>query len=102
MFLKVSPWKRIMRFVRKEKLSPRLIGPYEVLERVRPLAYRLALPQELKKIYNVFHVSMLKRYRSDPSHMFLVEEIEVNPDLTFLAYEIKQLRNKWISLVKVL
>ncbi|KAJ9185061.1 hypothetical protein P3X46_004733, partial [Hevea brasiliensis] len=95
-FLKVSPWKRIMRFGRKGKLSPRFIGPYEVLERVGPLAYRLALPPELEKIHNVFHVSMLRRYRSDPSHVLPVEEIEVNPDLTYeeepikiLAYEVK-------------
>jgi len=108
-FLKVSPWKRIMRFGRKGKLSPRFIGPYEVLERVGPLAYRLALPPELEKIHNVFHVSMLRRYRSDPSHVLPVEEIEVNPDLTYeeepikiLAYEVKQLRNKQIPLVKVL
>ncbi len=55
-FLKVSPWKKIMRFGRKGKLSPRFIGPYEVLERVGLLAYRLALPLELEKIHNVFHV----------------------------------------------
>ncbi|KAJ9187030.1 hypothetical protein P3X46_002528 [Hevea brasiliensis] len=98
-----------MRFGRKGKLSPRFIGPYEVLERVGPLAYRLALPPELEKIHNVFHVSMLRRYRSDPSHVLPVEEIEVNPDLTYeeepieiLAYEVKQLRNKQIPLVKVL
>ncbi|KAJ9177062.1 hypothetical protein P3X46_012315 [Hevea brasiliensis] len=108
-FLKVSPWKRIMRFGRKGKLSPRFIGPYEVLERVGPLAYRLALPLELARIHSVFHVSMLRRYRSDPSHVLQVEEIEVNPDLSYeeepikiLAYEVKQLRNKQIHLVKVL
>ncbi len=108
-FLKVSPWKRIMRFGRKGKLSSRFIGPYKVLERVGPLAYRLTLPPELERIHNVFHVSMLKWYRSDPSHVLLVEEIEVNPDLTYeeepikiLAYEVKQLRNKQIPLVKVL
>ncbi len=74
-----------------------------------PLAYRLALPPELEKVHNVFHVSMLKRYRSDPSHVLPVEEIEVNLDLTYeekpleiLAYEGKQLQNKQIPLVKVL
>ncbi|KAJ9180857.1 hypothetical protein P3X46_009050, partial [Hevea brasiliensis] len=59
-FLKVSPWKRIMRFGRKGKLSPRFIGPYEVLERVGPFAYRLVLPLELARIHSVFHVSMLR------------------------------------------
>ncbi len=82
-FLKVFLSKKIMRFGRKGKLSPRFIGPYEVLERVGPLAYRLALPLELEKIHNVFHVSMLRRYQSDPSHVLLVKEIEVNPYLTY-------------------
>ncbi|KAL5837053.1 hypothetical protein ACOSQ3_014222 [Xanthoceras sorbifolium] len=60
-FMKVSPWKKVLRFGRKGKLSPRFIGPYEIIERVRPVAYRLALPPELEKIHNVFHVSMLRR-----------------------------------------
>ncbi|KAA3466739.1 Retrotransposon gag protein [Gossypium australe] len=61
-FLKVSPWKKILRFGRKGKLSPRFIGPYEIIERVGPVAYRLLLPSELEKIHNVFHVSVLRRY----------------------------------------
>ena len=68
-FLKVSPWKKVMRFEKKVKLSPRFIGPYEVMEKVGPVAYCLALPPELENIHNVFHVSMLRRYRSDPSHV---------------------------------
>ena len=74
-FLKVSPWKGIIRFGRQEKLSPRYIGPYEILERVGPLAYRLALPQELSQIHYVFHVFMLRKYKSDPSHV--VQESEI-------------------------
>ena len=69
-FLKVSPWKKILRFGRKGKLSPTFIGPYEILERVRPLAYRLALPQELAELHDAFHVSMLWRYHSDTSHIY--------------------------------
>ncbi|KAK4383069.1 hypothetical protein Sango_2810700 [Sesamum angolense] len=61
-FLKVSPWRGILRFGKQEKLSPRYIGPDEILERVGPLAYRLALPTELSQIHDVFHVSMLRRY----------------------------------------
>ena len=68
-FLKISPWKKVMRFGKNGKLSPRFIGPYEVIEKVGPVAYRLALPPELEKIHSVFHVSMLRRYRSDPSHV---------------------------------
>ena len=59
-FLKVSPWRKILRFGKKGKLSPRFIAPYEILERIGPVAYRLALPPELSKIHNVFHVSMLR------------------------------------------
>ncbi|KAG8501142.1 hypothetical protein CXB51_003224 [Gossypium anomalum] len=108
-FLKVSPWKKVLRFGRKGKLSPRFIGPYEVIEKVGPVAYRLALPPELEKIHDVFHVSMLRRYRSDPSHVVSLTEIELQPDMTYeeepikiLAREVKQLRNKNVALVKVL
>ena len=61
-FLKVSPWKKVMRFGKNVKLSPRFIGPYEVIKKVGLVAYRLALPPKLEKIHNVFHVSMLRRY----------------------------------------
>ena len=107
--LKVSPWKKVMRFGRNDKLSPRFIGPYEVIEKVGPVAYRLALPPDLEKIHDVFHVSMLRRYRLDPSHVVSSEIIELRPDLTYeeepveiLAHEVKELRNKKIPLVKVL
>ena len=109
MFLKVSPWKKVMRFGKKGKLSPRFIGSYEVIEKVGPVAYRLALPQELEKIHSVFHLSMLRRYRSDPSHVVSSETIELRPDLTYeeepveiLVREVKEFRNKKIPLVKVL
>ena len=82
-FLKVSPWKKVIRFGKKGKLSPRFIGPYEVIKKVGPVAYCLALPLELEKIHNVFHVSMLRRYRSDPSHVVSSETIELRPDLTY-------------------
>ncbi|KAK5795377.1 hypothetical protein PVK06_036639 [Gossypium arboreum] len=108
-FLKVSPWKKILRFGKKGKLSPRFIGPYRVLKRVGPVAYQLEFPPELDRIHDVFHVSMLKQYRSDPSHVVPVEEIEVRTDLTFeeepiqiLDREVKVLRRKSVSLVKVL
>ena len=72
-----------MRFGRNGKLSPRFIGSYEVIEKVGPVAYRLALPLELEKIHNVFHVSMLRRYRSEPSHVVSSEIIELRTDLTY-------------------
>ena len=109
MFLKVFPWKQILRFGRKGKLSPRFIGPYEILEILGPVAYRLALPLELAKLHDVFHVSMLRRYRSDTSHIIPVQDIQVQEDFTFdeepkaiLDHEIRQLWNKKVPLVKVL
>ena len=83
MFLKVSSWKKILRFGRKGKLSPRFIGPYEILERVGPVAYRLALPLKLSKLHDVFHVSMLQRYRSNTSHILSFQDIQVQKDFTF-------------------
>ncbi|KAK8694690.1 hypothetical protein V6N13_072237 [Hibiscus sabdariffa] len=59
-FFNVSPWKKVLRFDKKGKLSPRYICPFEVLEKVGPVAYRLALPPEFDMIHNVFHVSMLR------------------------------------------
>ncbi|XP_017639860.1 uncharacterized protein LOC108481207 [Gossypium arboreum] len=82
-FLKVSPWKKILMFGRKGKLSPRFIGPYEFVERIEPVAYRLAVPLELQKIHNVFHVYILRRYRSDHSHVISTKDIEIRPDLSY-------------------
>ena len=60
-FLKVSPMKGVMRFDKKEKLAPRYIVPFKILERVGMVAYRLALPLNLSQVHLVFHVSMLMR-----------------------------------------
>ena len=98
-----------MRFGKNGKLSPRFFRSYEVIEKVGPVAYRLILPSELEKIHNVFHVSMLRRYRSDPSHVVSSETIELRPDLTYenepveiLARELKELWKNRIPLVKML
>ena len=95
-FLKVSPWRKILRFGKKGKLSPRFIGSYDVLERVGLVAYRLALLPKLAKLHNVFHVSMLRRYRSDESHILLVQDMQVQAYLSYdeeskaiLAREVK-------------
>ncbi|GAV92779.1 Chromo domain-containing protein [Cephalotus follicularis] len=98
-----------MRFGKKGKLTPRFIGPFEILERVGPVAYRLALPPSLADVHNVFHVSMLRKYHPDPSHVLQWEPLELRTDLSFeeipiriLDRRIKQLRSKTIPLVKVL
>ena len=102
-------WRKVLRFGKKGKLSPRFIGPYEILERIGPVAYRFALPPSLANLHDVFHVSMLRRYRSDKSHILPLQDIEVQSDFSYderptriLAYEVRQLRNKTIPLVKVL
>ncbi|XP_017978269.1 PREDICTED: uncharacterized protein LOC108662423 [Theobroma cacao] len=108
-FLKVSPTKRIMRFGKKGKLSPRYIGPFEILKRVGAVAYLLALPSDFSNIHPVFYVSMLKKYNPDPSHVIQYETIQLNNDLTYkeqpvaiLDRQVKKLRSKDVASVKVL
>ena len=79
-FLKVSPWRKVRK---KGKLSSRFIGPYEVLERIGPMVYRLALPPELAKLHDVFHVSMLRKSRSDESLILTVQEVQVQQDFSY-------------------
>ncbi|KAL5546141.1 hypothetical protein UlMin_005828 [Ulmus minor] len=101
--------KSVIRFRKKGKLSPRYIGPFEILERIGKVAYRLVLPPKLSSVYNIFHVSMLRKYISDPSHVLEHEPIEVHEDLTYEEQPMqifdrkdKTLRNKVIHLVKIL
>ena len=68
-FLKVALMKGVLRFGHKGKLSPKFIGPFEILERVGPVAYKLALPPALSGVHDVFHVSMLRKYITDPIHV---------------------------------
>ena len=67
-FLKVIPKRGVVRFGRRGKLSPRFIGPFEILERIGTVAYRLALPPSMSGVREVFHVSMLREYTPDPAH----------------------------------
>ncbi|KAL0551422.1 hypothetical protein IC582_010508 [Cucumis melo] len=108
-FLKVAPMKGVLRFERRGKLSPRFVGPFEILERISPVAYCLALPPSLSAVHDVFHVSMLRKYVSNPSHVVDYEPLEIDENLSYteqpvevLAKEVKMLRNREISLVKVL
>ncbi|KAL4319128.1 hypothetical protein GQ457_18G005730 [Hibiscus cannabinus] len=82
-FLKVSHWKKVLRFGKKGKLSPLYIDHFEVIERIGPVAYRLALPPKFDKIHNVFYVSMLRRYQYDPSHILEPKEVELNPNISY-------------------
>lgn len=74
-FPKVSLTKGVMQFEIRDKLSPRYGGPFEILDRVEEVAYHLALPPALAGVYNVFHVSMLKKYMPDPYHVVRFEPL---------------------------
>ena len=107
-FLKVSPVTGIGRAIKRKKLSPRYIGPFEILARIGPVAYRIALPPNLSKLHDVFHVSQLKRYQPDPEHVIEYEDIEVRENNTYeiepervIDRQEKRLRNRSILFVKV-
>ncbi|KAA0033251.1 pol protein [Cucumis melo var. makuwa] len=108
-FLKVAPMRGVLQFERRGKLSPCFVGPFEILDRIGLVAYRLALPPSLSTVHDVFHVSMLRKYVPDPSHVVDYEPLEIDENLSYteqpvevLAREVKTLRNKEIPLVKVL
>ena len=82
-FLKISPTKGVMRFDFRGKVSPRFVGLFEVLERMGKVTYRLALPPSLLGIHNVFHVSMLRKYVLDPSHVVDYEPLKLKDDLNY-------------------
>ncbi|XP_069152661.1 uncharacterized protein [Solanum lycopersicum] len=108
-YLKISPMKGVMRFCRKEKLSPWYVGPYEILLRVGEVAYDLALLAEVAYVHPVFHVIMLKKCLGDPASILRIEGLGVGEDLFYeevprdiLDTQVKRLRNKEIAKVKVL
>ena len=108
-FLRVTPTKGIGRVIKSKKLTPKFVGPYQILRKVGPVAYEVALPPQLANLHNIFHVSQLKKYVSDPSHILAEDEVQVKENLSFEAQpirivdqQIKQLRGKAISMVKVL
>ena len=80
--------KGVMRFGKKGKLAPRYIGPIEIRSRVGEVAYRLILPHELSRIHPVFHVSMLRKYISDPSYVLQLQMVEINEDLSYEEYPV--------------
>ena len=82
-FLKVSPVKGAMGFGKKGKLSPKFVGPFEILKRIGKVAYELALPPTLAEVHNVFHVSMLRKYIPDPSHVLNYEPLKIKDNLTY-------------------
>ncbi|XP_057949230.1 uncharacterized protein LOC131144542 [Malania oleifera] len=98
-----------MRFGKKRKISPRYIEPFEILEMVGPVAYRVALLPTLSRVHDVFHISVLRKYVPDPSHVLSYEPLEISDALAYeevpvqiLDQKVQQLRTKEISLLKIL
>ena len=107
-FLKVMPKRGVVRFGKHGKLSPRFIGPFEILEMIGVVAYRLALPPRMSGVHEVFHVSLLRKYTPDPTHVVDWGQIEVDTNGTFeegplciLDSRDQVLRRKTVRLVKV-
>ncbi|GJV75565.1 putative reverse transcriptase domain-containing protein [Tanacetum coccineum] len=105
---KVSPWKGVLRFRKKGNLAPRFVRPFEIVEKVGPVAYRLELPGELNGVHDTFHVSNLKKCLVDPTLQVPLDEIEVDAKLKFveepveiLEREFKKLKRSRIAIVKV-
>ncbi|XP_028095884.1 uncharacterized protein LOC114295785 [Camellia sinensis] len=97
-----------MRFGKKEKLPPHYIGPFQILERLGPIAYRIALPPGMEQMHNIFHVSMLRGYLRDLFHVIDYHRIALDEDMMYEKWpvqiidrQVKQLRNKTIPMVKV-
>nr|GEY86984.1 putative reverse transcriptase domain-containing protein [Tanacetum cinerariifolium] len=106
--LKVSPWKGVIRFGKRGKLSPRYIGPFKILSRIGPVAYKLDLPQELHGIHNAFHVLNLKKCFADEELVIPIDEVKIDDKLHFIEEpieimdrEVKQLKQSRIPIVKV-
>ncbi|GJU41580.1 putative reverse transcriptase domain-containing protein, partial [Tanacetum coccineum] len=88
--LKVSPWNEVVRFGKKGKLAPRYVGPFEIVERVGPVAYRLKLPQELSCVHDTFHVSNLKKCLAESDVQVPLDEIEIDENIRFVEESIAQ------------
>ncbi|GKB36428.1 putative reverse transcriptase domain-containing protein [Tanacetum coccineum] len=109
--IKCAPFEAlygVVRFGKKGKLAPRYMGPFEIVEHVGPVAYRLRLPQELSCVHDVFHVSNLKKCLAELDVQVPLEEIKVDEKLYFVEEhveivdrQVKKLKRSWIPIVKV-
>ncbi|XP_027368371.1 uncharacterized protein LOC113874343 [Abrus precatorius] len=107
-FLRVIPITGVGRVMKSRKLTPKFIGPYQILKKIGLVAYQIALPPFLSNLHNVFHVSQLRKYVPNPSHIIEPDIIQLKDNLTYetspvriVDQQVKQLRGKDIVLVKV-
>ncbi|GJV23754.1 hypothetical protein Tco_1376449 [Tanacetum coccineum] len=87
--LKVLPWKGVVRFGKKNKLAPRFIRPFKIIEKVGPVAYRLDLPEELDGVRDTFHMSNLKKCLANPTLQVPLDEIQVDAKLNFVEKHVE-------------
>nr|GEV59773.1 hypothetical protein [Tanacetum cinerariifolium] len=107
--LKVSPWKGMIHFGKRGKLNPHYIRPFKILAKVGIVAYRLKLPEQLRRVYSTFHVSNLKKCLSNETQLILLDEIHIDDKLHFIKIpieimyrEVKLLKQSHILIVKLL
>nr|GEX24850.1 putative reverse transcriptase domain-containing protein [Tanacetum cinerariifolium] len=81
--LKVSPWKRVVRFGKREKSNPRYVGPFKVLEKIGKVASKIELPKELSRVHNMFHVSNLKKCHADEPLVVPLDGLHLDEKLHF-------------------
>ncbi|GKF38427.1 putative reverse transcriptase domain-containing protein, partial [Tanacetum coccineum] len=93
--LNVSPWKGVVCFGKKGKLAPTFVGPFEVTEKIGPVAYRLRLPKELNDVHDTFHVSNLKKCLADPTLHIPLDEIQVDAKLNFVQEPVEILEREF-------
>jgi hypothetical protein len=93
-FLKISPMKGVMRFCKKGKLSPQFIGPFEIMQRIGKLAYRVALPPDLAGTHDLFHVSLLRKYIPNPDLIVEYEPLGLEEELTYKEKPVRILNRK--------
>jgi len=108
-FLRVTRTTSVGRAIRSRKLSLKFLGPYQILRRIRPVAYEIALPPQLANLHPVFHVPQLRKYVFDPLHVLEAEDVQVRENLRVVVQpvaiedrQVKEQKGRATSLVKVI
>ena len=97
-YLRVSPMKGVQRFGVKGKLAPLYVGPFLIIEQCGPVAYCLELSAQLSAVYNIFHVSQLRKYLCVPEKVVDIEKLQLEPDLVYPEHPVKIVDHKtWVT-----